>query len=712
MADACHIIAFWLLMFHYYSTNALNTIDCSENDACRLTRILCDTDDDCHIICNTSNACTQKTFICPTDNYKTCEIDCIGSACLHTTFDASNSFNGQLKLSIISNGLDDVNAWSYGSLLCPPNGDCTIVSTSDTIQHNHISALHSQSLNITIIGTDTQSNALYQSNVYCPLDSGMYCDINIHQGMLSNANIYTTQHQYLWIICNTNTQCYDAQHPPTLYCGSYYQSECEILSDDDLTQCVCYGSSNADDPTTSTQHMSTDNPNTVIHVQSTTADDLRYVIVILSSVIVLSLFAVCGFGILTKMKRTVKRQRDTDTQSFPSASYTNSNVSRLSIKRMSDVKFLQSDTSMVSPNSMQSGVSSVQYTVNNLFGKEKEQQIQVIQPPIPPVAAPVMPGQSVGGFGSAWNMNNTTPYFGGTYALSANNPAPISYSGVIDIQRSAPIIIPGAPYRSHGRQPSTRSESESNLMAMPYVSAATNQLHNIALDGDVATDNCVDTAQTQTPDVCDTNHTMHKTEHVTDDAEDTDSSHSSGTDGCDIDNDTNELFLQLKRARYYKAKKSHVYARSTSASKSHDPSIQTMIIKEDECEYRFGPPNNEVMSMNTNDEMEEAECTQYTIEVTKDVEAMDQTQTSPDEGQLECDVENTQTTTNLMAVGDDADTAEYSFTENTSLTDTHTHTESESESRSQCTEKDENKDEAEDGHNSNVVSVIYSAGDL
>ena len=218
---------------------ALNTIDCAKDDVCVSSDVVtCDQHDDCQILCNEPSICNHKIFICPTEPNRKCYIECVGSSCLHTTFDAANSVNGSLSLQISGNFPNDL-VWSFGSLQCPPAGDCAVTAMDDNMQHNDINALKSKSLNITIFSQESDSNILANTDIYCPIYENSYCNVDIFEGIVSNANVYSMDTSLLSIACHPNENCFDSTKQAMLYCGIQYTSECPLISDGSLDHCIC-----------------------------------------------------------------------------------------------------------------------------------------------------------------------------------------------------------------------------------------------------------------------------------------------------------------------------------------------------------------------------------------------------------------------------------------------------------------------------------------
>ena len=265
------IIVFILYGLFPTSIHAMHTINCGDEDTsfCSDSSIICPANDDCEIFCNTPNICNHKTIQCPITNNKQCNIHCIGlQSCYNTTFDASQSNYGKLSLQLQTSSDKTVSVWSYGTLLCPPNGDCNIIG-DDTMDYNNIFAWNSISLNITNIQSKSESDndndhyVLTNTNIHCPEMNQIYCDLNIHNGLLTNTNIYSIQHKYLWLLCNGDftDNCYNSNNPPSLYCGDRYYAQCMLLpQQQSLQDCLCDGTDINQLPTRSIDISSISDP--------------------------------------------------------------------------------------------------------------------------------------------------------------------------------------------------------------------------------------------------------------------------------------------------------------------------------------------------------------------------------------------------------------------------------------------------------------------
>lgn len=142
-----------------------NEIDCT--NGCTGT-YECNPNEDCHIICKSSNSCKHATFICSQN--QNCYAECANSktdddSCLGTIFDGE--FAKSFHLQVNTNEIN--NVWSLGTVKCPINGDCYIDCNGENThggicQHNQIYATNSKSLTINANG----NWPIWNFDVYCP----------------------------------------------------------------------------------------------------------------------------------------------------------------------------------------------------------------------------------------------------------------------------------------------------------------------------------------------------------------------------------------------------------------------------------------------------------------------------------------------------------------------------------------------------------------
>mmetsp|Transcript_11870 Transcript_11870/g.14880 ORF Transcript_11870/g.14880 Transcript_11870/m.14880 type:complete len:438 (-) Transcript_11870:24-1337(-) len=223
----------WVNLFGMFSLYFGYNIDCK--NGCSGTQ-KCKNNEDCHIICNTSNACKDTTFICSNDN--NCYIDCISndnndSPCLGTIFDGE--YAKSININVNTNNYN--NVWSFGTVKCPINGDCNIncngIYTNGghiggVCQHNTIYGLNSNSVNIYGFG----NYPLWDFNIYCPIVKNGICNIIVNNGtgLMDDVAIYSKYgFKSVNIFCENSypNKCHTKAHLPILICEN---SQCSIKS--------------------------------------------------------------------------------------------------------------------------------------------------------------------------------------------------------------------------------------------------------------------------------------------------------------------------------------------------------------------------------------------------------------------------------------------------------------------------------------------------
>mmetsp|Transcript_68083 Transcript_68083/g.108056 ORF Transcript_68083/g.108056 Transcript_68083/m.108056 type:complete len:677 (-) Transcript_68083:177-2207(-) len=389
---------------------ALHIIDCGGEHAsfCNANSVIsCAASSDCYIKCTKPQSCSEKTIVCPTANGKHCDVDCIGeNACIDTIVDAHQLNYGKLSLHAYKHdNVSSASVWSNGSLLCPPSGDCTIFS-NDHLNDIDISATSSILLNLTtILELDEDENVLDNANIHCPSLTNAYCEINVHNAVLTNTHIYSDTAEFLWILCDGefSNKCFNADFPPILHrlCGEHKQQpiECEIFNHNAL-DCLCNVHGHyTENSTQITIESNVNNPGILPHAAKQTEDtNLNYVVVALCSLVIIFIGGACAFACKLKLNKldqilkgtsTAMNENDTfrgiSSSASPNCQSDSFSISKSKTKASKHTKLslgtipenpcsehVQMST-LLSPNSMRSvsGVSSVQLTVNSIYGQEK-----------------------------------------------------------------------------------------------------------------------------------------------------------------------------------------------------------------------------------------------------------------------------------------------------------------------------------------------------
>jgi len=297
--------------------------------------------------------------------------------------------------------------------------------------------------------------------------------------------------------------------------------------------------------------------------------------------------------------------------------------------------------------------SSLQFTVNNLFGKNMittKQQQHHLQPPVPPIPLPSMQETQTVHHEFTKPWNDTSQYF-----INNNGMIPDGFSmnskkngcGYHDVfnPKSKSLAIPPPPKRSEAIPIPFKYKSNHIMIASDGNINRERGLTNIPdipLDGTHINTSSMHKYSTNIPQEQE-HHILTMNEAENEEEETSDSLLSN--DG-NINDDTNTLFVQLKEARYYKPRISKSgYSRYSfsNKTKSNDHSMKTMIIKEENDDY------DEFTNDEEEDDDNKTDGTRYTIKVTHPENKHE------DDG-------------NHVITGEE-DT-EYSFTENTQQTNT------------------------------------------
>ena len=197
---------------------------------------ICPPNEDCYVECIGDNSCESCSFYCP-DNYK-CNVEVDGREAAYTA-NVYGGHNGDLILNC-----QGYRSCSHLVLYGPNNGDVVATSLgtlSEAFFDIKIFAQNSKSL---MVDSNVGWGIGY-GNIYCPysLESGSQnnciIDVTGPNDLLVNTNFFAVESfTDLQLTCD-GPGCSPITNQPIMYCGSSYESSCNIEIDSITNEYSC-----------------------------------------------------------------------------------------------------------------------------------------------------------------------------------------------------------------------------------------------------------------------------------------------------------------------------------------------------------------------------------------------------------------------------------------------------------------------------------------